>query len=202
MKLVIISGSPRDNSNSLRLAHAFANASTTQQAFSEIEVVDLNKAHIPFLDSSSKEPLPKWESLHQATEQCRSADALMIITPEWHGMCPSALMNFLQLCTIEDLGHRPCLIVTVSTGMGGSNPVGQLRSYGYKNNHICFLPDHLIIRDAGHQFTDEQDLDKNDDPLYQRSRYSLALLKQYSVGLKLVRDSGVVQYEQFRNGMS
>ncbi|MCV5978616.1 NAD(P)H-dependent oxidoreductase, partial [Escherichia coli] len=68
------------------------------------------------------------------------------MTPEWHGMATPALKNFLLLTTANELAHKPALLVSVSVSINGVYPISELRMTGSKNNHVCFLPDHLIVR--------------------------------------------------------
>ena len=41
--------------------------------------------------------------------------------------------------------------------MGGAYPIAELRMSGYKNSHIWWLPDHLILRNVTSLFHDEGD---------------------------------------------
>ena len=43
------------------------------------------------------------------------ADAYVLVAPEWAGMVPATLKNFL-LMGVKDVGHKPALIVGVSAG--------------------------------------------------------------------------------------
>ena len=72
----------------------------------------------------------------------------MVIAPEWHGQVPAGLKNFFLICGRAEVGHKPALITTVSSGDGGAYPVAELRMSSYKNNRICYIPEQLIIRNV------------------------------------------------------
>ena len=74
------------------------------------------------------------------------------MTPEWNGMATPAIKNFFLYFSSSVLFHKPALIVTVSAGHGGAYPVIELRSSGYKNTKLCYIPEHVIIREAANVF--------------------------------------------------
>lgn len=127
----------------------------------------------------------------------------MIITPEWHGQVPAGLKNFFLLFGKAELGHKPALIVSISSGVGGSYPVAELRMSSYKNNRLCYIPDHVIIRDVESILNeDESKNDEHSDSyIRERLQWTLNILKEYATALKLVRDSGATKTEKFNNGM-
>ena len=116
-------------------------------------------------------------------------------------MVPPGLKNFFLLCGADVLAHKPGLIVTVSAGLGGSYPVNELRTSSYKNTRLCYIPDHVIVRNVGQVLKGEQPADEHDDALRNRITYSLRVLLEYAKALKLVRDSGVVDLKTFPYGM-
>ena len=79
--------------------------------------------------------------LSPISNKLASSDAFIVISPEWHGMAPAGLKNFFLMWGKGELAHKPALIITVSSGDGGSYPVAELRMSSYKNNRICFLPE-------------------------------------------------------------
>ena len=46
------------------------------------------------------------------------------------------------------------LIVSISSGNGGAYPISELRSSSYKNSHILWIPENIIIRNVK-QFSQE-----------------------------------------------
>ena len=68
-----------------------------------------------------------------------------MISPEWAGMAPAHLKNFLLMCDGGELAHKPAQLIGVSSGMGGAYPIAELRMSGYKNNFLMWLPDHMRV---------------------------------------------------------
>jgi NAD(P)H-dependent FMN reductase len=157
----------------------------------------------------STQPLPLFDPAHSAagewpqiSAQLMASDALVVISPEWHGMVPSALKNFFLYCGQKEVGHKPAFIITVSSGVGGSYPVDELRGSSYKNNRLLYLPEQVIIRHVGdfllHYPNSQDEIKKN---LQGRLDYGLKILHEYAKALKVVRESEVFNPGLFTNGM-
>ncbi len=203
MKIAIISGSHRLKSQSLKVATHIQ------------ETLDKNTDTETWLFSLEGNPLPLWDEgvwdgeqkwldiLTPIREQLSSCDALVIITPEWHGQVPAGLKNFFLLFGKNELADKPALIVAVSSGIGGSYPVAELRMSSYKNSRICYIPEHVIIREVESILNkNEADNDaRSDSYIRERLQWSLNILNEYAKALKQVRESGVTQTDKFGNGM-
>jgi multimeric flavodoxin WrbA len=149
---------------------------------------------------------PKWvDALGALREQLAECDGFVIITPEWHGMVPAGLKNFfLLLPGGGELAHKPALIIAVSGGAGGgAYPIAELRMSSYKNTRICYLPEHLIVRNAGSVLNEDESA--NDASAHEyisnRLRYCLEMLREYALAMRRVRASGKTTLETYRNGM-
>lgn len=203
MKIAIISGSHRHNSQSLKVArHVQKTLQTDSQ--NDTWLYSLEDNPLPLWDEGVWNGEQKWlDILTPIREQLSSCDALVIITPEWHGQVPAGLKNFFLLFGKNEMGHKPALIVSVSSGVGGSYPIAELRMSSYKNSRICYIPEQLIIRDVESVLNDNgADNDTRSDPyIRERLQWSLNILNEYAVALKQVRDSGVTQTDKFGNGM-
>jgi multimeric flavodoxin WrbA len=154
-------------------------------------------------DESIWEGAQEWKDrLEPLSKELHSSDGFIIIAPEYHGQVPAGLKNFFLMWKHE-LAHKPALIVGVSSADGGSYPVAELRMSSYKNNRICYLPEHLIIRQVESVLNDKMaDNNESADRYFrQRIDWSLAILKEYAIALKQVRDSGVTMTDNFGNGM-
>ena len=203
MKISIICGSHRKNSQSYKVAKVIEK--TLQAGIcDETWLLDLADNPLPLWDQGVWDGEARWqELLTPIKEQLASSDAFVIIAPEYHGQVPAGLKNFFLLFSKQELGHKPAQIVTVSSADGGSYPVAELRMSSYKNNRICYIPDHIIVRNV-EKILNENTADNNESAdVYFRERieWSLTILKEYAVGLKHVRDSGVTLTEKFNNGM-
>jgi len=158
-------------------------------------------------------PLPLWDEAEggvpdaawaPVARELRAADAMVVVCPEWGGMATPGVKNFLLTCTVDDVGHKPGLIVTVSAGRGGTYPVAELRMSGTKNNRLAWIPEQVIVQHAAsvlHPAAAGEPLAKEDALIRARLRYALWLLAEYATALRAVRASGVVDHATFRNGM-
>lgn len=204
MKISIISGSPRQNSQSIKVAHHIEKSLIKNKQADETYLLSLAGNPLPLWDESIWEGDEKWKALlTPISEELSSSDAFVIIAPEYHGQVPAALKNFFLMWK-QEVSHKPALIVAVSSGEGGSYPVAELRMSSYKNNRICYIPDHLILRNIESILNEDGDNKTNPDAdgyFRERIDWTLGILKEYAVALKQVRESGVTQTEKFGNGM-
>lgn len=203
MKIGIICGSHRANAQSLKVANYIKT------------VLDNGVVDETWLYSLADNPLPLWdqgvwdgdvewsELLTPLRQQLASCDGFVVISPEWHGQVPAGLKNFFLLISKNEVGHKPALIVTVSSGDGGAYPVAELRMSSYKNNRICYIPEQLIIRHVENVLNEaSSDNDERSDVYFrERIEWSLGILKEYAIALKHVRDSGATRTDKFNNGM-
>ena len=127
----------------------------------------------------------------------------MIIAPEWGGMAPPGLKNLLLLCSQDQVGHKPAMLVGVSAARGGAYPISELRSSGYKNNKIVVMPDHLIIRDCEKMLKAEQPESEDDEFLRGKIDWALQVLDQYIEAFNLLRntDKDILFHPEHKNGM-
>lgn len=203
MKITIISGSHRVDSQSGKVARHIQR--TLENGIcEETWLFDLAGNPLPLWDQGVWDGDEKWtDLLTPLRQQLASSDAFVVVSPEWHGQVPAGLKNFFLLCSKNEVGHKPALIVTVSSADGGAYPVAELRMSSYKNNRICYIPDHVIVRNVEKVLNDNpEDNDAGADAYFrERIEWNLNILKQYAIGLKQVRDSGVTKTEKFNNGM-
>lgn len=115
-------------------------------------------------------------------------------------MVPAGLKNFF-LVLGKELAHKPAVIVGVSSSRGGSYPVVELRQSSYKNSFICYIPDHVIVRDVEKVLNPGDTSGPDDEFIRSKISYSLQILALYAQGLSLVRDSGKMDFKNFPFGM-
>ena len=203
MKISIISGSHRNPSQSEKLARHIEK--TLQQEHGvETWLYTLADNPLPLWDQSLWENNPEWnDRLAPIKQQLTSSDGYVIISPEWHGQVPAGLKNFFLLFNRFELGHKPAMIVAVSSADGGAYPVAELRMSSYKNNRICYIPEHVIVRNVENVLNDKAEDNNQEADGYFRERinWSLGILKAYAEAMKPMRESAQVHHDKFSNGM-
>jgi NAD(P)H-dependent FMN reductase len=202
MKIAIIDGSHRQKSQSTKVANFLEQRLTALVPGIETYTFHLSGNPLPLWDESIWKSDEGWKARWTPiAEQLRSSDGLIIVSPEWGGMVPAGLKNFFLLCSNAELAHKPGLICGVSAGRGGAYPVAELRMSSYKNNHLCYIPDHLIVREVDHLLNGPEAATPEEEVFRRRIDYSLVILTEYSKALKGVRESGKVNHKEFGNGL-
>ena len=204
MKISIISGSHRNPSQSEKVARYIE--TTLANEFENIEpwVYALADNPLPLWDQTLWEDSEEWnQRLAPIKQQLIESDAFVIVSPEWHGQVPAGLKNFFLLFGKNELGHKPAMIVAVSSGDGGAYPVAELRMSSYKNSRLCYIPEQIILRNVESVLNENAAENDARSELHYRERISWALniLKAYAGALAQVRESGVTQTDKFNNGM-
>lgn len=203
MKISIISGSHRKHGQSLKVAR-YVQQLLDKGLSDESWLLSLAGNPLPLWDEGVWDGDPEWEArLNPMRKHLAASDGFVIISPEYHGQAPAALKNFFLLFGKAQLGHKPALIISVSSGRGGSYPVAELRMSSYKNSRIVYIPDHVIVRDVENVLNeDAKDNDAPSDSYYrERIQWSLGILREYAQALKAVRASGVTDHDAFKTGM-
>lgn len=204
MKITIISGSHRQPSQSMKVAQTIEKTLLDEKICDETWICELGGNPLPLWDESIWEGNPEWqERLAPISKQLAESDAFVVIAPEYHGQVPAGLKNFFLMWGKGELANKPALLVAVSSGVGGSYPIAELRMSSYKNNRICYIPEQLIIRNVEKVLNDDpaQNIAEEDSYFRQRIPFALHLLGEYSKALQLVRSSEASDYSAFKNGM-
>ena len=201
MKITIVSGSHRDQSQSLKVAK-FIQSQLAQLSVTA-DVVDLGNNPLPLW---SEEAWDGESSLTKAfvpySQKLKDSVGFVFVVPEWGGMVLPAFKNFMLLCNKNELAHKAAMIVAVSSGRGGSYPVVELRTCGYKNTHICYTPEHIIVQNVENVLNHSSEVQSKDDQ-YIRDRlvFALNVLKEYSNALSAVRETGLCFNKNYPYGM-
>jgi NAD(P)H-dependent FMN reductase len=197
LKIVLVAGSSRTNSQSAKVAR-FLRQRLIELGHSNLElcsVIDLGQGPLPLWPSDDSGP---WR---QYAEQLKAADALVIVAPEWNGMASPAIKNFFIYVSKAELAHKPGLLVGVSAGIGGAYPISELRASSYKNCRLCYIPEHLIVRHVEQQFNQPSAANVEEQHLRARVDYALDVLQKYAVALQPVRATIDMTQAEFANGM-
>ena len=202
MRIGIISGSHRSSSQSEKVANYMGGCLANVGV--ETWVYLLANNPLPLWDQSIWEGNEVWtKRLEPLKKELAECDGFIVIAPEWHGQVPAGLKNFFLLFGKTELGHKPALLVAVSSSDGGAYPIAELRMSSYKNNRICYLPEHLILRKVENILNENaNDNDKSLDDYYrERIDWTLDILRGYTTALKSMRDTTQIFHDKFNNGM-
>ncbi|WP_039938488.1 NADPH-dependent FMN reductase [Leptospira terpstrae] len=200
MKVCLVAGSHRKNSQSLKVGKFLAK--TLEAKGIETLLLDLGGSPLPLWEPTMWEKDSEIKKFWlEYSAGFSSADAYVFLSPEYAGMASPALKNFFLYLTGGDISHKPGLIITVSSGMGGSYPNAELRMSSYKNTRIVYIPDHVIVRHVESILNSELPEGKDDEYIRARLNYTLNVLVEYAKALNAVRQSGVIDIKTYPFGL-
>ncbi|USG59525.1 NAD(P)H-dependent oxidoreductase [Sneathiella marina] len=199
-KIGIIIGSNRKISQSGRIAEFVHSLINNLQANVSVDLFSVRDMNLPLWSEekwqSNSSLVDLWKPFSSRLKEC---DGFIVISPEWAGMAPPHLKNFLLMCDGGELAHKPGLLIGVSSGFGGAYPVAELRMSGYKNNFLWWLPDHVILRHVESLFVEEPPT-KLDVNMTNRLNYSLEFLVETAIAMAPVREK-VQNLATYKHGM-
>ena len=199
MKISIISSSHRINSQSNRISNFLKNDLLKLNSNLNVFSLDLAKSALPLWSPDKKEGDGIWgNTWNSISKNFDSSDGFIFVVPEYGGMATPAAKNIFLLCGNGEFAHKPGLIVSVSSGNGGAYPISELRSSSYKNTHIMWIPENIIIRNV-EEFKPGDHGENIPEWLDNRIDYVLKLLLTYASNMKPIRE--IVNRKDFGNGM-
>ena len=202
MHIAIIVGSHRKDSQSSRVGAYTAKDLARIDSSVIVDTIDLAGNPLPLWDESvwqgDSQLAVLWKPCRDAM---RKADGFVIISPEWAGMVPPGLKNLLLFAGPKEVGHKPALIVAVSASRGGSYPVNELRTSGYKNNRLVYIPEHVLVQDVADVLVGETPTSERDAWLRRRIEFADRILLEYAKALAPIRSSGLTEHAEFPYGM-
>jgi azobenzene reductase len=202
MQIVIVVGSHRKDSQSSRVGAYIAKDLARIDPSLTIDTIDLADNPLPLWDESlwqgDSTLAAQWKPFR---DRMRKADGFVIISPEWAGMVPPGLKNLLLFAGPKEFGHKPALIVAVSASRGGSYPVNELRTSGYKNSRLVYIPEHVLVQDVSEVLVGETPAGERDAWLRRRIEFADRILLEYAKALAPIRVSGLTEHADFPYGM-
>ena len=202
MQIAIIVGSHRKGSQSSRVGAYIAKDLARLDPALTVDTIDLAGNPLPLWDESVWQGDSQLATLWKPyRDRMRKADGFVIISPEWAWMVPPGLKNLLLFAGPKEVGHKPALIVAVSASRGGSYPVNELRTSGYKNSRLVYLPEHVLVQDVGDVLAGETPASDRDAWLRRRIEFADRILLAYAKSLSPIRSSGLTEHADFPYGM-
>ncbi|MDA9648894.1 NAD(P)H-dependent oxidoreductase [Alphaproteobacteria bacterium] len=199
MKISIVSTSHRQNSQSKKISDILQKNLLNLNPCLDIFFLDLANASLPLWSPDKKNEKGVWgKTWNSISDNLNNSDGFIMVVPEYGGMATPSAKNIFLLCGNGELAHKPGLIVAVSSGNGGAYPISELRSSSYKNTHIMWIPENIIIRNV-EEFNLGNHGDKIPEWLDDRIDYVLELLLAYVSNMKPLRE--LINRKDFGNGM-
>ena len=199
MKISIISSSHRINSQSKKISSFLNNNLLKINPKLDTNVLDLADAALPFWSPEKKDSKGIWgETWNSISKNFHNSDGFILVVPEYGGMATPAAKNIFLLCGNGEFAHKPGLIVSISSGNGGAYPISELRSSSYKNTHLMWIPENIIIRNV-EEFNPGAHGKNIPNWLDSRIDYVLKLFLTYASNMKPIRE--IVNRKDFANGM-
>lgn len=197
LNIAIVAGSSRSNSQTSKVARFMRQALITQHHLDpeQVSVIDLGTYPLPMWPAEDEGPWGLFE------KQLSQADAVIILAPEWHGMACPAIKNFFLYASKAQLAHKPAMLGGISSGIGGAYPISELRASSYKNCRLCYIPEHLIVRNVEKVMNTPEPTAEDDARIQARMHYNLDILIRYAQALKSMRSSIDMSNPAFTNGM-
>lgn len=157
--IAIISGTNRENNNSIHIAREVA--ANFHEMGEAVELLDLGE--LPPEAFSPGIFREKPAALKEAfTDKVLASDGLVIVVPEYNGSFPGILKHFIDLWPFpEAFEGRPVAFVGLSAGRNGAvRAVEQLQMvFAHRNAWLCnrrvFIPAVGQVLDAEGRITDE-----------------------------------------------
>jgi azobenzene reductase len=195
MKIGIIVGSNRASSESRRIAEWFYKELHARDI--ETELVDFHDTPISFV------PEEIWDGLDENFNAIKSrlidCDGFVLVTPEWGGSASPVMKNAMIFLGSSVFADKPAYLVGVSDGRGGLRPILDMRSFGFKNSYVCYIPEWLVVTECKTHF--QLNEENSDDYIVGRAKYGITTLLTYSTALATVRAQGIRDLDSYAFGM-
>ena len=199
MKISIISASHRKESESERIANLIGSKIKSNKPSINLFNLDLSFSNLPLWSPDKKNGSGIWgEHWKNISNELKQSDGFIFVVPEYGGMATPNSKNIFLLCGDGELAHKPGLIVSVSSGNGGAYPIADLRSFSYKNTHIMWIPENIIIRNV-QEYNPGNHGNSIPEWLDNRIDYTLEILLAYSLNMRPLRE--LINRKEFGNGM-
>lgn len=153
MKIVIISGSIRSGRRTHKLAE-FLTQRLNGESDVQTELIDLQEYELPMFHHRWEHQDPPPENLARMGTLLMEADAMVLVSPEYHGSYTGVLKNAIDHYW-KEFARKPIGVATTSTGQhGGINASIQMQ-------HLILslgafpIPQKLLLPDIGAHFDEE-----------------------------------------------
>ncbi len=163
LKIKIIAGSSRPGRFNVQPT-AFVEKIAKSIPGLEVEVLDLEKIALPFLDEAAPPMMNKYTKQHTKdwSAKIAEADGFIFVTPEYNHSYSAVLKNAIDFLFYE-WNYKPVTFVSYGSMAGGSRAVEHLRAVAaeiklYDLREQVLIPNywHGLNEQGEYQFTEEQ----------------------------------------------
>ena len=151
MNVAIVSGSIREGRQSYKAAVFLKKKLEGKEV--TVDLIDLNDTPLPMFGADSEQAANLQDNVKLIGKRLNKADALILVSPEYHGSFSGVLKNALDYFWSE-FQKKPIAVATASAGrMGGINASAQLQ-------HVILslgaypLPLKFLVSDVQNSFDD------------------------------------------------
>lgn len=186
LRLKIIVGSTRAARKSPLVADWILEKTLAYKKF-EVELLDLAKIKLPFLDEPEMANLQHYQHAHTKrwSKKIKEADAILLVTPEYNNSFPAPVKNALDFL-YNEWNAKPIAFVSYGGVSGGTRSVlmlkqvvAALKMYAVKEAvNIPFFEKHI----KRGKFTGDVLLNKS-------AAGMLKELEKWAIGLKKIRET-------------
>lgn len=150
LRIIGICGSMKPKSSTAFVINYALEAA--KEAGGEIDFYDIAEHDLPFCDGRDDE-MSYPPQVHEFKELIRSAQGIIIGTPEYHNSFTGSLKNALDLCGYSEFEHKMVGIIGVAGGsMGAPNSIIHLRAV-MRGVGAWVVPHQVSISNSGKIFS-------------------------------------------------
>lgn len=165
LRLLVIAGSARHGSLNLRLAGAAA--ALAREAGASVETLDLRALQLPLYDGDLEAASGVPDAARRLLDAIRTADALLLVTPEYNGFPTPLLINAFDWLSrlgatderpagLAATANKPVALLSASPGpLGGLRSMNFLRQYLQMAFAMIVVPQQFALGRAHEAFDDQ-----------------------------------------------
>ncbi|WP_134091544.1 NADPH-dependent FMN reductase [Olivibacter sp. XZL3] len=158
-KIVLLSASIRQGRNSHRVALYFQRYIENNQ-LAEVEMVDLNAYNFPLFEERLRFLKDPSDKILDFASKIRTADGILLVTPEYNGGYPASLKNVIDLL-YDEWRKKPIAIATASAGNFGGAQVTTSLVFSLWKIGVMLVPAMFPVAKVQEAFNEEgEPLDK------------------------------------------
>ncbi|RCX02085.1 azobenzene reductase [Schleiferia thermophila] len=144
MNITILSGATRGYSNSVYVATRIKDILTSIDRNLDVLLINNREVQLPVYEDNDFLDSRELEAIQKVSSQLKSADALVIVSPEYNGGMAGALKNTLDYFR-KEYEWKPMGLVSVTSGtLGGQNAMNQMAAFASYVG-ACLCPTRLLV---------------------------------------------------------